>query len=350
MSKRVRKVAFADEVQVEDKRRREDDAEEGEDSGDEERKQRKSSRFKLKHSLDSDEEDERDEVKDSRLGDEDLAAQEDTTITFDDGIQVTPFNLNEEMEEGYFDAHGNYYRKDDEDIQDTWLQEVDWNKVEEEREWKKGQEKEGEEGDEQASMEDHVDKLLVYKNILDLLKPGETVTKAVRRLGGGKTVSASERWKKKRQQQTSSNDESQGEGSSDKEALVRLTGFADQLVSIGDYSVYSDTYEKMKYFIEREEKAREPVDMFSEESSSPAAAAASSTSKPPPTLPEMDSVMWEYKWENKEDAAVHGPFSSTQMSEWVENSFFPDGVWVRKANVPDASFYSSKRIDFDLYS
>ena len=38
------------------------------------------SRFKLKHSLDSDEEDEKDEVKDSRLGDEDLAAQEDTTI------------------------------------------------------------------------------------------------------------------------------------------------------------------------------------------------------------------------------------------------------------------------------
>ena len=51
--------------------------------------------------------------------------------------------------------------------------------MEEEREWKKGQEKEGEEGDEQASMEDLVDKLLVYKNILDLLKPGETVTKVV---------------------------------------------------------------------------------------------------------------------------------------------------------------------------
>ena len=71
--------------------------------------------------------------------------------TFDDGIQVTPFNLNEEMEEGwvdgllfnkssaswfvryrgcrYFDAHGNYYQKDNDDIQDTWLQEVDWNKV-----------------------------------------------------------------------------------------------------------------------------------------------------------------------------------------------------------------------------
>ena len=40
----------------------------------------KETRFKLKHSLDSDEEDEKDEVKDSRLGDEDLSAQEDTTI------------------------------------------------------------------------------------------------------------------------------------------------------------------------------------------------------------------------------------------------------------------------------
>lgn len=30
----------------------------------------------------------------------------------------------------YFDAHGNYYAKNDpESIQDTWLQEVDWSKV-----------------------------------------------------------------------------------------------------------------------------------------------------------------------------------------------------------------------------
>ena len=62
----------------------------------------------------------------------------------------------------------------------------------------------------------------------------------------------------------------------------------------------------------------EPVDMFSDQSSLPPAAVASSSTTPP-TMPEMDSVMWEYKWENKEDAEVHGPFSSTQMSEWVEN-------------------------------
>ena len=33
------------------------------------------------------------------------------------------------MECRYFDAHGNYYLKDNEVVQDTWLDGVDWNKV-----------------------------------------------------------------------------------------------------------------------------------------------------------------------------------------------------------------------------
>lgn len=37
-------------------------------------------RFKEKHSLDSDEEDEKDEKQENGLGDEDLAAQEDSTV------------------------------------------------------------------------------------------------------------------------------------------------------------------------------------------------------------------------------------------------------------------------------
>lgn len=41
-----------------------------------------------------------------------------------------------------------------------------------------GRGKKGEEGSDQSS-EDNVDKLLVYKKILELLQPGETVTKVV---------------------------------------------------------------------------------------------------------------------------------------------------------------------------
>ena len=56
------------------------------------------SRFKDKHSLDSDEEDNEEIPK--KMVDEDIEGQEESTVDFDDGIKVTPFNLREEMEEG----------------------------------------------------------------------------------------------------------------------------------------------------------------------------------------------------------------------------------------------------------
>jgi len=60
--------------------------------------------------------------------------------------------------------------------------------------------------------------------------------------------------------------------------------------------------------------------------------------------------MWEYKWEDKRDAEVHGPFSSLQMLEWTNEDYFPDGVFVRKVSTaPEGAFYSSRRIDFELY-
>ena len=31
----------------------------------------------------------------------------------------------------------------------------------------------------------------------------------------------------------------------------------------------------------------------------------------------LDDVMWEYKWENTDEAELHGPFTSQQMLEWV---------------------------------
>lgn len=49
--------------------------------------------------------------------------------------------------------------------------------MEEEKEWAEGGGSGREAGQDQANVEEQVDKLLVYKNILELLKPGETVTK-----------------------------------------------------------------------------------------------------------------------------------------------------------------------------
>lgn len=57
----------------------------------------------------------------------------------------------------------------------------------------------------------------------------------------------------------------------------------------------------------------ESVDMFSDELPAPSSEGAGSKGGPAPS----DEVMWEYRWENKDGEKVHGPFTSTQMLEWV---------------------------------
>lgn len=55
-----------------------------------------------------------------------LSGQEDATVNYDEGVSITPFNLDEEMEEGHFDAEGNYFIKKDKEIKDNWLDNIDW--------------------------------------------------------------------------------------------------------------------------------------------------------------------------------------------------------------------------------
>lgn len=44
-------------------------------------------------------------------------------------IQVTPFNMREELEEGHFDADGHFQWNKDNEIKDNWLDNLDWVKV-----------------------------------------------------------------------------------------------------------------------------------------------------------------------------------------------------------------------------
>jgi CD2 antigen cytoplasmic tail-binding protein 2 len=64
-----------------------------------------------------------------------------------------------------------------------------------------------------------------------------------------------------------------------------------------------------------------------------------------------EQVMWEFKWEDTPTAKIYGPHSSSEMSAWTSGDYFKDGVWVRKVSSTSDSgnFYTSKRIDFDLY-
>uniref|UniRef100_A0A3B3CLC4 CD2 antigen cytoplasmic tail-binding protein 2 n=2 Tax=Oryzias melastigma TaxID=30732 RepID=A0A3B3CLC4_ORYME len=344
------------------------------------------SRFKGKHSLDSDEED--DEGGDTQhskyniLASDDVEGQEGATIDYDEGVSITPFNLEEEMEEGHFDSEGNYFIKKEKEIKDNWLDNIDWVKIREQpfkkkkkglgakrvrragdedeaEEEKQREEKQGD-GDEQEEEEEEEempveDPLASYTQhqlteaVVELLEPGETVAAALRRLGGlggkkGKLRKENEPTK---------------ESKRDAEKLDKLTALADRLVGSGMFEIYQHTYEKLG-FLMKSMKSKKPaadrqnpggsdeedeLDMFGDKFDEKVGEKDEEEDKKV-----SDEVMWEYKWDNKDNSEIYGPFTSQQMQGWVDEGYFSDGVYCRRVDQDGSQFYNSRRIDFDLYT
>ncbi|RVW67890.1 hypothetical protein CK203_061653 [Vitis vinifera] len=87
----------------------------------------------------------------------------------DDGIQIEPFNLNQEREEGYFDSEGNFVEYvNEKEIKDAWLDSVDLEPKFDKRNMV-------------TKVEDDTQDLTtaaigkIKRRIADLLEPGETV-------------------------------------------------------------------------------------------------------------------------------------------------------------------------------
>ncbi|KAJ3707307.1 hypothetical protein LUZ61_011012 [Rhynchospora tenuis] len=151
----------------------------------------------------------------------------------DDGIQIEPFNLNKEREEGYFDENGNFveYAKGNE-IKDAWLDsaEVDTKFA------AKLKEKEEEEFQDLSS--DDVGK--IKRIIANILQPGETIIQALKRLKG-------------------TNDNKTKMSEETKEIFDQLTESAMKLMENGEYNVYheeKETFEREAEGYERLARAR----------------------------------------------------------------------------------------------
>ncbi|XP_062387849.1 CD2 antigen cytoplasmic tail-binding protein 2 [Sardina pilchardus] len=352
------------------------------------------SRFKGKHSLDSDEEDEGEDGDTGNnynvLDSDDVEGQEGATIDCDEGVPITPFNLKEEMEEGYFDAEGNYFIKKDADIRDNWLDNIDWVKIreqpakrkkkglsakrwrragdedeaeeEKQREDRQKEESDGEDGEEEE--EPAEDPLASYtkqqllEGVVELLVPGETVASGLRRLGGlGSRKKGRLREGESKKEETADRDA---------EKLDRLTALADRLVGAGEYEIYQRTYEKLAYQVKNmnqkgkgasrvakgeDDDEDDELDMFADKfDGKKASEKDNDDDQMDDSETGTDQVMWEYKWENKGDSELYGPFSSQQMQEWVDQDYFKDGVYCRRVDQENAQFYNSRRLDFDLYT
>ncbi|XP_070837865.1 CD2 antigen cytoplasmic tail-binding protein 2 [Chaetodon trifascialis] len=354
------------------------------------------SRFKDKHSLDSDEEDDADDKNSSKydiLASDDVEGQEGATIDCDEGVPITPFNLDEEMQEGHFDSEGNYFIKKEEQIRDNWLDNIDWVRIKEQpfKQKKKGlgakrtrragdedeaeeekqreekqadQENEEEEEEEPEPAEDPLASYTqqqLTEAVLELLLPGETVAAALRRLGGlgGR--------KKGRLREESEPTE---ETKRDTEKLDRLTALADRLVGSGMFEIYQQTYEKLGYLMKSmnskrpavrqkprgdddddddEEEGGDELDMFADKFDDMHGSKSENKEKEGDERV-SDEVMWEYKWDNDDNSEIYGPFTSQQMQDWVDEGYFSSGVYCRRKDQEGSQFYNSKRLDFELYT
>ncbi|KAL1196299.1 SUPPRESSOR OF ABI3-5 [Cardamine amara subsp. amara] len=194
-------------------------------------------------------EDENDDI------DESGETYEDDGNRTEDGIQIEAFSLDREKEEGYFDADGNFveYVREKE-VKDAWLDSIAIDPMYMGRSAAKDTEK-----DEDNENEKAVDDLsqedigVMKRRIANLLEPGETVLRALKRLKGN------------------SNNRKEKMTSETKLIFDQLTEDADKLIQNGDYNVYheeQEVFEREAEGYERLAQAREK-DMFGDDEDAP---------------------------------------------------------------------------------
>ncbi|KAK3007383.1 hypothetical protein RJ639_017460 [Escallonia herrerae] len=144
----------------------------------------------------------------------------DNETFVDDGIQIEPFNLTKEREEGYFDAAGNYVEfVNEKEIKDAWLDNVDVAS--------KFAERTSTVTNNEDDREDISSNAIgsMKRRIADALEPGETVLQALRRLKG------------------TTNNRKEKMSAGVKVVFDQLTEDAMKLMETGDYNVYDEKQE-----------------------------------------------------------------------------------------------------------
>uniref|UniRef100_A0A1L8DCV2 Putative cd2 antigen cytoplasmic tail-binding protein 2 n=1 Tax=Nyssomyia neivai TaxID=330878 RepID=A0A1L8DCV2_9DIPT len=291
-----------------------------------------------KHTLDSDEE-ESDDEQYNVLDDNDIEGEEDGIAGMDGETKLTPFNMKEEMEEGHFDREGHYVWDKTREISDNWLDNIDWVKV---QETKAGSSRVRTLGEDSSDSEDagafNINES--YQKMLEIMKAGETVKKALQRLGKDTKISSAERWRRKK---AGIVDESAG-------VIAKLTELSnDILTRTGNMDIYEETYEAIEKRIRKTSAPDDALDMYADDFDAKEKKKLGVVEPTDGTGDnEAPKLMWEFKL-TQDDTELQGPYTTEQMHKMSIDGRFKTGVLVKKVGEDDANFYNSNRIDFDLY-
>lgn len=289
------------------------------------------------------------------LRDEDIDGQEERTLDFEGETRITPFNMKEEMEEGHFDGDGFYhFKKETDQVKDAWLEDIDWIKVKQ----REGDDKKyGSDIDSDVGSDDTFGSknkadgnIMIYTEMLEFVKEGETIAKALKRLGGNKKMSSAQKWKLKKVGSIGKEN-----GDQNMADFLRLTELANKIIETGNMDIYQETYEMINFKVQ---KASAPppdpeMDMFADEGEGDKKKGTDTKKTEGPDVKEVQTgiaeVMWELRWKDADEEEIYGPFTNEKMIQWQESGYFQKGAYVRKTE-QRGQWYSTRRIDFELYA
>ena len=232
----------------------------------------------------------------------------------EDEEKFEPFNLEKEMEEGHFNEAGYYVRKKDElAIHDTWLHGITKKDMEKARD---AQEKMIKKNDEYTQVKKDANQL--WLEVVNILKPKETLTGALKRCGGTKEPA----WKKKKSKQDTVFLILIFKASvpRDVEKINQLTYLSDQLMSLGHFDIYDLNYEqiidklKKQGVVGNDWAPGKPIGTIKNGNASNHA-----------------SVFYEFKWGSEGDD-IFGPYGAEDMNAWQKQGYFDNGsskAWIR---------------------
>jgi len=282
--------------------------------------------------------------------------------------KLDAFNMRGEMEEGRFDASGNFVRNaaDADAVHDSWLEGVSRKEM---KKAKEAHEKREEEMRRKARAEDELLTSDMLSTLIAGMETGETVLEALARLGqerkkkvaqaekeagvksgstGGKKIP---KWKQKKRtvhgedvmevegaahHLTPAEEQVQKVDKHYKELIEQLTGAADSLLTRGQLEIYDESREMLMRQYRRETGEGLSLPAGTQRSLSPLPKAVEA--EDPVSTSESGNgvgggeVQWEYRWtDGRDGGSVYGPYPGKDMKTWDQHGFFGEGVEFRKA-------------------
>ncbi|RPA93604.1 hypothetical protein L873DRAFT_1830669 [Choiromyces venosus 120613-1] len=270
-----------------------------------------------------------DEDKGRGGGEDDSDEQEEQEIDPEVGAggkkkgapKIDAFNMQNEMDEGRFDEAGNFIRKaaEKDAVHDSWLEGVSRKDM---RRAKEAMEKREAEKREKMKEDDAVPTSQVLADLIPCLEKGETILEALARLGTAdkkkQTNKNSWRQKKKAAANSEAMEVDKGKEPIDpiearrKEAVERITGAADRLLTRGQPEVYDESRESLirQYRRESGEDWVEPKAPITEDAT---------------------EKQWEFRWiDGRDGGDTHGPYDKSAMASWNQHGFFDQGAEFRE--------------------